>query len=171
MTNTLLTLHDPAVARRYYAEGLWRKDTLYTLLCGHAARRPEAFAVRDSRRRLSWGELRGMVDAVAADLDEAGLKRGERVAVWLPNRIEAVAILLACSRQGYVCNPSLHRNYTAAESGELVARPRRPRAPPAVPGRPRHRLMPRHSRSLIRRGRCRPSTRAPTRSPISPSPR
>ena len=45
MTNTLLTLHDPALARRYYAEGLWRKDTLYTLLCDHAARRPEAFAV------------------------------------------------------------------------------------------------------------------------------
>ena len=32
MTNTLLTLHDPAAARRYYAEGLWRDDTLYTLL-------------------------------------------------------------------------------------------------------------------------------------------
>ena len=58
MTNTLLTLHDPAVARRYYAEGLWRRDTLYTLLCDHAARRPEAFAVREGSRRLTWGELR-----------------------------------------------------------------------------------------------------------------
>ena len=84
MTNTLLTLHDPALARRYYREGLWRRDTLYTLLCQHAARRPAAFAVRDARRRLSWNELRAMVDAVAADLDRAGLKRGERVSVWLP---------------------------------------------------------------------------------------
>src|SRR5713226_10224643 len=124
MTNTLLTLHDPALARRYYAEGLWRTDTLYTLLCDHAARRPEAFAVRDSRRRLSWSELRGVVDAVAADLDEAGLKRGERVSVWLPNRVEAIAILLACSRQGYVCNPSLHQNYTVAEIVALLARTR-----------------------------------------------
>src|ERR1700730_16239610 len=122
MTNTLLTLHDPALARRYYTEGLWRKDTLYTLLCGHAARRPEAFAARDSRRRLSWGGLRGVVDAVAADLDEAGLKRGERVSVWLPNRVEAVAILLACSRQGYVCHPSLHQNYTVGEIIELLSR-------------------------------------------------
>jgi acyl-CoA synthetase len=121
MTNTLLTLHDPALARRYYAEGLWRTDTLYTLLCDHAARRPEAFAVRDSRRRLSWSELRGVVDAVAADLDEAGLKRGERVSVWLPNRVEAIAILLACSRQGYVCNPSLHQNYTVGEITELLS--------------------------------------------------
>ena len=37
MTNTLLTLHDPAAARRYYAEGLWRDDTLYALLRRHAA--------------------------------------------------------------------------------------------------------------------------------------
>src|SRR5207248_10191293 len=124
MTNTLLTLHDPAAARRYYADGLWRADTLYTLLAEHAARRPEAFALRDAARRLCWAELQAMVDAVAADLDEAGLKRGERVAVWLPNRVEAVAVFLACSRQGYVCNPSLHRNYTVAEILELLTRTR-----------------------------------------------
>jgi acyl-CoA synthetase len=122
VTNTLLTLHDPEMARRYYAEGLWRQDTLYTLLCGHAAQRPAALAVRDGQRRLSWSELRALVDAVAADLHTAGLKRGERVSVWLPNRVEAVAILLACSRQGYVCNPSLHRNYTVGEIVELLSR-------------------------------------------------
>src|SRR5436190_24265690 len=124
MTNTLLTLHDPEAAARDYAEGLWRRDTLYTLLAGHAARRPEAFALRDGARRLSWAALQAMADAVAADLDEAGLKRGERVAVWLPNRVEAFAVFLACSRQGYVCSPSLHRNYTAAEIVELLARTR-----------------------------------------------
>jgi acyl-CoA synthetase len=122
MTNTLLTLHDPEMAKRYYAEGVWRRDTLYTLLCDHAARRPHAFAVRDSRQRLSWSELRAVVDAVAVDLDQAGLKRGERVSVWLPNRVEAVAVLLACSRQGYVCNPSLHQNYTVSEIVELLSR-------------------------------------------------
>jgi acyl-CoA synthetase (AMP-forming)/AMP-acid ligase II len=124
MTNTLLTLHDPEAARRYYDEGLWREDTLYTLLAQHAAQRPDAFALRDSRKRLTWAELKAIVDAVAADLDGAGLKRGERVAVWLPNRIEAVAVQLACSRQGYVCNPSLHRNYTVAEIVDLLTRTR-----------------------------------------------
>ncbi len=124
MTNTLLTLHDPEAARRYYAAGLWRADTLYTLLRDHAARRPDDFALRDGTRRLTWRALLALVDAVAADLDDAGLKRGERVAVWLPNRVEAVAVLLACSRQGYVCNPSLHRNYTVAEIVELLGRTR-----------------------------------------------
>lgn len=37
MNNTLLTLHDPKAARHYYAAGLWRADTLYTLLPQRAA--------------------------------------------------------------------------------------------------------------------------------------
>jgi acyl-CoA synthetase len=124
MTNTLLTLHDPEAARRYYDTGLWRTDTLYTLLREHAARRPDDFALRDGGQRLTWRALLALVDAVAADLDGAGLKRGERVAVWLPSRVEAVAVLLASSRQGYVCNPSLHQNYTVAEIVGLLARTR-----------------------------------------------
>jgi acyl-CoA synthetase len=124
MTNTLLTLHDPAAARRYYAEGVWREDTLYLLLQQHAVARPESFGLRDGGRRLTWAALLAAVDAVAADLDTAGLKRGERVAVWLPNRVEAVIAFLACSRQGYVCNPSLHQNYTVAEIVELLSRTR-----------------------------------------------
>ena len=122
MTNTLLTLHDPASARRYYTQGLWRADTFYTLLQKHAAERPDSPALRDATRRLSWAELLRAVDAVATDLDAAGLKRGERVAVWLPNRVEAVIVFLACSRQGYVCNPSLHQNYTVAEIVALLER-------------------------------------------------
>src|SRR5579864_5822538 len=124
MTNTILTLHDPSAARRYYDEGLWRDETLYLLLQKHAAARPQDFALRDGTQRLSWAALLKLVDAVAADLDAAGVKRGERVAVWLPNRVEAVAVFLACSRQGYVCNPSLHQNYTVAEIIELLARTR-----------------------------------------------
>src|SRR5260221_1349861 len=76
MTNTLRTLHDPAAAARYYAAGLWRLDTLYTLLVRHAARRPERFALRDGTHRLSWAALLKLVDAIAADLDAAGLNRG-----------------------------------------------------------------------------------------------
>jgi acyl-CoA synthetase len=119
---TILTLHDPQTARRYYSEGYWREDTLYTLLRGHALATPDAYALRDSRQRLTWSALLGWVDAVAADLHAAGLKRGQRVSVWLPNRAEAVVVFLACSRNGYVCNPSLHQNYTVAEVVQLMQR-------------------------------------------------
>src|SRR5690606_12516214 len=120
--STLLTLHDPQIARRYYAQGVWRDDTLYSLLQRHAAERPQAYALRDARRRLTWSRLLQWVDALSAELHEAGLKRGQRVSVWLPNRVEAVVVFLACSRNGYVCNPSLHQNYTVEEIVRLLER-------------------------------------------------
>ncbi|HEX2827107.1 MAG TPA: class I adenylate-forming enzyme family protein [Burkholderiales bacterium] len=120
--STILTLHDPQIAQRYYADGYWRSDTLYSLTREHAAKRPQGCALRDSRRRVTWRELAAWVDAVAADLHEAGLKRGQRVSVWLPNRVEAVVVLLACSRMGYVCNPSLHQNYTVHDIAALMER-------------------------------------------------
>ena len=120
--SALLTLHDPQIARRYHEAGVWRDDTLYTLLRDHALARPRAHALRDSRLRLTWSELAAWVDALAADLHQAGVKRGQRVSVWLPNRAEAVVVLLACSRNGYVCNPSLHQNYTVDEVLPLLER-------------------------------------------------
>ena len=77
MQSPLLTLHDPANARRYYASGLWRDETLYGLLERHAAERPDDFALRDGRTRLSWSALRRLVNAIAGDLHASGLKRGQ----------------------------------------------------------------------------------------------
>ena len=120
--STILTLHDPQTARAYYAAGYWRGDTMYALASRHAAARPDACAVRDSAKRLTWKQLVGWTDALAADLHRAGLRHRSRVSVWLPNRVEAVVVLLACSRMGYVCNPSLHQNYTVAEVVQLMQR-------------------------------------------------
>ncbi len=118
----LLTLHDPQTTLHYYETGVWTADTLYGLLDRHARERADAPALRDPRRQLSWAQLRDEVDAVAAALHAAGLRRGERVAVWLPNRVEAVIVFLACARNGYVCNPSLHQNYTVEEILVLLER-------------------------------------------------
>ena len=119
---TILTLHDPQTARAFYAAGYWHGDTMYALAHRHAAARPGAWALRDGQRRLTWKELVQWADALAADLHGAGLRRGSRVSVWLPIRAEAVVVLLACSRQGYVCNPSLHQNYAVAEVAQLLER-------------------------------------------------
>jgi acyl-CoA synthetase len=124
MTNTVLTLLSPRDAQRYYAEGVWRQDTLYSLLRRHAQERPHAPALRDSRLRLAWRDLLEWVDATADRLHRSGVRRGQRVAVWLPSRAESVVALLACARDGYVCNPSLHQNYTVAEIVQLLERTR-----------------------------------------------
>jgi acyl-CoA synthetase len=118
----LLTLHDPQTARHYYLEGWWNNETMYELVRNHARERGSRYALRDANHRLTWQQLLEWVDAVAADLHLAGLVAGDRVAVWLPSRVEAVIVLLACSRNGYVCSPSLHQNYTAAEIMGLLER-------------------------------------------------
>jgi len=120
--NTILTLHDPQTARAYYAQGLWQQDTLYALLRRHALARPQAFALRDAAHRLTWQALLAWVDSVAEDLHRAGVRRGERVSMWVPSRVESVVTLLACSRNGYVCNPSMHQNYTTGEVLQLLER-------------------------------------------------
>ena len=118
----LLTLHNPTTAQAHYAAGLWRDDTLYGLLARHAAARSAAYALRDSTRWLTWAEVKAWVDGCAGALTTAGVEKGERVSLWLSNRVEAVVAFLACARQGYVCNPSLHRNYTVAEVLTLLER-------------------------------------------------
>lgn len=122
MRSTFLTLHDPATARAYYAAGLWRDETLYGLAAAHAAARPHAYALRDGVHRLTWAGLVRWADAVAADLLDAGLHAGARVGVWLPNRVEATVVFLACSRAGFVCTPSLHQNHTVGEIATLMER-------------------------------------------------
>jgi acyl-CoA synthetase len=46
------------------------------------------------------------------------------VAVWLPSRIETAIALIACSRNGYVCCPSLHRDHTVDQVVPLIDRVR-----------------------------------------------
>lgn len=120
--STILSLHDPQTARAYYEQGLWQEDTLYSLLRRHAKARPQAHALRDATHRLSWQALLEWVDSMAEDLHLAGLRRGERVSMWIPSRVESVVTLLACSRNGYVCNPSMHQNYTTGEVLQLLER-------------------------------------------------
>ena len=125
MHNGILTLLSAAQIRGFYAGGLWRDDTIYGCVSRQAAANPERPAVRDRLRRITYGALVATADRLAADLDAHGVQPGDRVAVWLPSRAETAVVLLACSRNGYLCCPSLHRDHT---SGDIEALLRRMRA-------------------------------------------
>src|SRR5216684_5833526 len=120
--NTMLTLQDIARARHFYERGYWRSDTLYTLLRALAETTPDRFALRDTNARLTFRAALEWVDAIAQELDDAGIAPGDRVSIWLPSRIETVLVFMACSRMGYVCNTSLHCDYTCKEIVALLAR-------------------------------------------------
>jgi len=118
----ILTLHSPAQARLYYEAKTWQSETMYAMLVRHAAERGDRFAFRDACTRLTWSQMLIWVDAVASALNVTGLREGDRVSVWLPSRVESIVVFLACSRNGYICNPSLHQNYTVAEIETLLSR-------------------------------------------------
>jgi acyl-CoA synthetase len=116
--STILSLQDVERARQFYAASHWQSDTLYALFRAAAERTPDRFVLRDSNARLTFRAARAWVEAIAQDLHDAGIRPGDRVSVWLPSRVETALIFLACSRMGYVCNTSLHRDYTC---GDIVA--------------------------------------------------
>jgi len=115
-----LTTHDPAKARTYYDQGLWQGDTFYDLLCQHTAARPDAPALRDGRSTLSWCTVKARVDAFADDLHEQGIGAGDRISVWMSNRVECVIAFLGATREGVAVNPSLHKSHTCKEVLELL---------------------------------------------------
>src|SRR5437764_2617359 len=124
MTGALLTLLNAQSPAWFAASGYWGDETLYAFAARHARSTPNSFAVRDRHRRLTYAELVEAAARLAAGLAARGIRSGQRVAVWLPSRIETAIALLACSRNGYVCSPSLHRNHTVAEVVALVDRMR-----------------------------------------------
>ncbi len=119
----LLTLHDPATARENYLSGVWQTDTLYSL--ARATRDRARHGVRAARRvapphldaRWSPGSTPWRRTCTKRACGGATAYRS-----GCPSRVESVVILLACSRNGYVCNPSLHQNYTVAEIVALLSR-------------------------------------------------
>jgi len=52
--------------------------------------------------KITYGELLELVNRLANGLKSLGLKKGDRVSIYMPNTIEAVASMLACARIGLI---------------------------------------------------------------------
>jgi acyl-CoA synthetase len=115
---------NPSMIAAYTAAGVWGDETIYRLAARQARTTPDAFALRDRHRRLTYAALVESADRLAASLAGRGIPPRQCVAVWLPSRAETAVALLACSRNGYVCCPSLHRDHTVGEVVALVDRMR-----------------------------------------------
>ncbi|MFE4974515.1 class I adenylate-forming enzyme family protein [Kitasatospora sp. NPDC056651] len=77
---------------------------LAQVLRRHLERRPDALALRDARRDVSWRALDAEVRALAALLGER-VGPGGRVAVVSGNRVEVLEAYLACALAGLVAVP------------------------------------------------------------------
>jgi acetoacetyl-CoA synthetase len=73
-------------------------------------------------RTLSWEELERSVGALASNLKEFGVKKGDRVAGYLPNGIEAATSFLACATIGAVwssCPPEFGAHSVVDRFGQI----------------------------------------------------
>jgi 2-furoate---CoA ligase len=70
-----------------------------------AERSPDALAIVQGERRLSYAEWYREIGRVAAGLAQLGLKPGDRLAVVLQNRLEMASLHWACQFAGIVVTP------------------------------------------------------------------
>ena len=78
--------------------------TIAALLAETAAQFPDRLAVvfREQGARWSWQEFANEIEAFAAGLQELGLRKGDRVGIWSPNRVEWLVTQFATARLGLI---------------------------------------------------------------------
>ncbi|MFE7565528.1 AMP-binding protein [Streptomyces sp. NPDC057539] len=95
----------------YRRRGWWRNETFLDDLRRQAHQRPHRLAVAGRRvgesrtDTLDYAELALLTDRFAHALLDLGVRRGDFVAVQLPNRWEMVPLMFACMRVGAVICP------------------------------------------------------------------
>lgn len=53
-------------------------------------------------RKVTYGELLELVCRIAGGLRSLGVGKGDRVSIYMPNTVEAIAVMLACARLGAI---------------------------------------------------------------------
>ena len=89
-----------------------------TLLERHAKQRPDQVAYWDSSRSVTYADLARRTASIAANLTKAGLRDGDKIAIYLPNGVDWIEACFAALRAGAVVVPI---SYDAAE-GEISYR-------------------------------------------------
>ncbi|WP_329209374.1 AMP-binding protein [Streptomyces sp. NBC_00683] len=98
-------------AAEYRRRGWWRDETFLDDLRRQARLHPHRLAVAGRRvaesrtDTLDYAELDALTDRFAHALLDLGVRRGDFVAVQLPNRWEMVPLIFACIRVGAVICP------------------------------------------------------------------
>ena len=96
-----------------------RESSLPALLERAGARSPDACALAWADVRVTYAELAEESARAAAGLRRLGFRRGDRLALWLPNRPEWVALLLAAARLGVVV-VAVNTRYRATELAHVL---------------------------------------------------
>lgn len=72
-------------------------------------RHPDRMALIFQERRITWGELKALVDRMALALIDLEIRRGDMVIILFPNRPEFIITLLAVAKLGGIAIPISER--------------------------------------------------------------
>jgi acyl-CoA synthetase (AMP-forming)/AMP-acid ligase II len=95
--------------------------TIPAVLASSARRHPDLPAVVDGERRVTWAQLDRMVDEAAAAYVAAGLKPGERVALWVPNGLDWIVAAFGAQAAGGVLVP-INTRFKREEAAYVINR-------------------------------------------------
>ena len=100
------------------SQNLLTSDFAYLadIVAAHARERPEAIAVADEDKRISWAELDSMANRIAARLQREGVGVGSSTAIVGLNSVEQVAVFIATLRVGAIAGL-----LTNSATGEAMA--------------------------------------------------
>jgi len=113
------TLLDAERIARETGAGYWHDRIITDFLDDHAATTPDKVAFVDSRRQVTFAELKAEVDRLALGLQALGIESGDVVSFQLPNCIEWIVVHYAATRIGAISNP-LIPIYREREVGFMV---------------------------------------------------
>ena len=113
---------DPARTKKYYEQGYWTKKTLLDRWNETVAVYGGREYVSDDRGyRCTYAQMDALADAVAAYLENAGIRQGDVVTFQITPRCEFLAVLFGCIKLGAIPAP-LGMCFVGSELDELLAR-------------------------------------------------
>ncbi len=113
-------LYDAATEAEFREQGYWTDDTLETVLAKWSSSEPGRVAIIHGPARITFGELHAASRRVANGLLDLGLRKGNVVAIQMPNLPEFLIAYLGVALMGGVLCP-LHMPYRASEMTPLLA--------------------------------------------------
>ncbi|MGO4393970.1 AMP-binding protein [Variovorax sp. M-6] len=93
--------------------------TFSELLASHVATRPNAIAFIEDGREIRFSDFDGLCRQTASWLSAQGIGKGDRIAVWLVNRVEWLALVFAAARVG-ASLVAVNTRYRASELEHIL---------------------------------------------------